>query len=161
MPSFSLFMSQRVESMHNSVLRKLKNCRTGGPIRTRRFTLAALCVLVLSSLFLPVSGWAKRLPPEPVSPVISNGIKYSADGDGRAGHVVATDIATGKELWRKRIFRVHINSWVEADVQFIYITHLTLSPNALLIRAERSRCYTLDLVKHRFRNVACGTEAPH
>jgi len=93
-----------------------------------------------------------------VSPVTSNGIMYSASGNGRAGYVVATDVATGKELWRQRIFKTHIRRKLEEDVQWIFISHLAVDGGNLLVRDEKSRCYTLDLGKHHVRKAACAIE---
>lgn len=112
-------------------------------------------LLLLVAVVAPVVVWGKRVPPEPVTPVVSNGVTYSASGDGRRGYVVATESSTRKELWKVRAFTVHIKFWAEKDVQWVFITGLKLDGNALLIRDERSRCYRLDLTKKRVKRVTC------
>jgi len=57
---------------------------------------------------------AIRVPPPTVSPVVSEGIAYSAHGDGQTGYVIASDVTTGKELWKVKIFHIHIKPWIEA-----------------------------------------------
>jgi hypothetical protein len=99
--------------------------------------------------------WAKRVAPKPVSPVVHAGVTYSAAGDGRGGYVVATESSTGKELWRRKVFTVHIKFWIEEDNQWVFITDLKLDANALLIRDEKSRCNRLDLNKKRVKKESC------
>ena len=41
---------------------------------------------------------AKRVPPKPVAPVVSGGVCYSADGDGKDEYVVAENVSTGQLL---------------------------------------------------------------
>src|SRR3954451_15563710 len=81
--------------------------------------------------FLVVSALAKLMPPKPVTPVISGGIRYSAEGDGRDQYVVAADASTGNVLWRVKVFHTHIKFWVEEDVQWVFITNLKIADNSL------------------------------
>lgn len=90
-----------------------------------------------------------------MSPVLHAGVTYSAAGDGWGGYVVATETSTGKELWKIKIFTVHIKFGMEEDVQWVFITDLSLDSNALLIRDEKSRCYRLDLEKKRVKKDIC------
>ena len=110
--------------------------------------------LICLALFVPAAS-AKRISPKPVSPVVSQGVEYSADGDGRAQYVVATDIATSKELWRVKIFRTRIKPWVEEDNQWVFITDLKLVGNTLTVTDEKSRCYRVDLAKKRVKKEHC------
>ena len=112
-------------------------------------------LLLVAVLAIPTGLWAKRVPPKPVSPVVHAGVTYSAAGDGRGGYVVATETSTGKELWKIKIFTVHIKFGMEEDVQWVFITDLSLDSNALLIRDEKSRCYRLDLDKKRVKKDIC------
>ena len=98
------------------------------------------------------------MPPRPVAPVVANGVQYSADGDGRNGYVVATDMAKGRELWKVKVFHVHIRLWVEEDVQWVYITNLKLLGDTLLVRDERARCYSVDIKNRHHRKHTCGNE---
>ncbi len=113
-----------------------------------------IVVLVLSLVAWPGIS-AKRVPAPKVAPVTQAGVTYSADPDGRTGYVVASDAKTGGELWKVKIYHVHINPFIEEDVQWIYITGLKLSGNALLIRNEAGRCYRLDLAKKSVRKDTC------
>jgi hypothetical protein len=84
--------------------------------------------------FLAVSAQAIRVPPKPVTPVISGGIRYSAEGNGRDQYVVAADASSGNVLWRVKVFHTHINFPVEEDVQWVFITDLKIVGNSLLVR---------------------------
>jgi len=110
--------------------------------------LTALAVMPLSS--------AKRLPPPNVKPVLSGGVEYSAHGDGTHAWVAATDVATHKELWTAKVFRIHTHWWKgEEDNQWVYISDLKLEPNALFIKDERERCYSLDLNTRHVKREHC------
>lgn len=111
--------------------------------------------LLLAVFAIPTGLWAKRVPPKPVSPVVHAGVTYSAAGDWRGGYVVATESLTGKELWKVKVFTVHIKFWMEEDVQWVFITDLQFDANALLIRDEKSRCYRLELNKKRVKKDTC------
>ena len=87
--------------------------------------------------------------------MVHDGVTYSVAGDGREGYVVATETSTGKELWKVKVFTVHMNSWTEECLQWVFITDLSLDSNALLIRDEKSRCYRLDLEKKRVKKDLC------
>jgi hypothetical protein len=115
--------------------------------------LAALIVVAVFSI--PSGLSAKRLEPKPVKPVVSANIEYSADGDGRTGYVVATQVATGKELWRVKIFHIHVKPWLEEDVQWVFISDLKLLDNTLLVRDEKSRCYRVDLATRHVHKSRC------
>ncbi len=115
----------------------------------------AIALVVVAFLQEPVS--AKRVPPRPVTPVVAEGIKYSADGDGIDAYVVATDTETEKEIWKVRVFHTYTKPQTEQDVQFVFITHLTLANKALLVRDERARCYEIGLGKHNVKKLGdCG-----
>ena len=114
--------------------------------------LALRCTLFL---VLVTGSVAKRIPPKPVNPVVSDGIRYSAEGDGRDQYIFARDSSNNKVLWKVRVFHNHVKFWMEEDVQWIYITDLKLSNNLLLVRDERSRCYSVNLKKRRVRRCDC------
>jgi hypothetical protein len=61
---------------------------------------------------------AKRMPPKPVVPVVAGGIRYSAVADGRNGYLVAADDATGKVMWKVKVFHNPIKFWVEGQYDF-------------------------------------------
>lgn len=84
-------------------------------------------------------------------------MKYSVPNDnGRIGHVVASDDRSGKTLWDIKVFEVQIDPKLEEDVQWVFITDLKLVGNALRIKDEKSRCYTLDLTAKKVkRHIFC------
>ena len=81
--------------------------------------------------------------------------------DGRDQYVVATNVVTGQELWRVRVFHTHIKFWIEEDVQWVFITDLKLVDNSLFVRDGKARCYAVDVKGHRVRKALCsGAFAP-
>jgi len=102
-----------------------------------------------------VSAIAKIMPPKPVVPVEANGVRYSADRDGQDQYAVATDIATGKQLWKVKVFHTPIRFWIEEDVQWVFITDLRLMDNTLVVRDGKARCYAVDIKTQRVRKAPC------
>ena len=105
--------------------------------------------------FLPVllllaitSASAKRAAPKPVPPVVVDSVEYSAPFEVM-GFLVATDTRSHRELWRKRIYAVHVNPLLERDVQDVFITSLVVERGALLISNERGELFTLDLATRK------------
>jgi hypothetical protein len=98
---------------------------------------------------------AKRVPPKPVTPVVSGGIRYSAEGDGRDQYVIAEDASSGEQMWRIKVFHNRIKSWIEEDVQWVFITDLKLIDSSLIVRDERSRCYAVNLTKRHVKKRTC------
>ena len=99
---------------------------------------------------------AKIALPKPAVPVEANGIRYSADCDGRDQYVVATDIASGKQLWKVKVFHTYIKFWIEEDVQWVFITDLKLVDSSLFVRDGKARCYAVDINSHRVRKAPCS-----
>lgn len=99
---------------------------------------------------------AKRLPPKPVTPVVSEGIQYSADGDGRNQYVVATDMKSGNKLWRVKVFHNQIKPGLEEDVQWVFITDLKLAGSSVFVKDERERCYSVDLKTRKVMKQTCS-----
>jgi len=119
-----------------------------------RFCFAiALAVVSLSS----VAAIAKIAPLKPVRPVEANGIRYSREGDGRDQYVTATDVATGKRLWRVKVCHTRIKFWMEEDVQLTFITDLKLADGSLFVRDGKARCYSIGITNHRVRKSACSS----
>lgn len=119
---------------------------------TIQFRTVVVCALISISTAMA----AKIAPTKPVPPVECNGVRYSADGDGRDQYVVATDIATGKQLWRVKVFHTHIKPWIEEDVQWVFISDLKLLKNSLFVRGGKERCYTVDVKTHAIGKADCS-----
>jgi hypothetical protein len=104
------------------------------------------CLVLLIVLAIAPLSMAKRVAAPVVNPVVLNGVEYSAHGDGKLAWISATEIATQKELWTAKVFRIHTHWWKGEECnQWIYIFYLKLEQNTLFIKDERSRCYRLDL----------------
>jgi len=116
----------------------------------RLFAIGYILIALLATT-LP----AKRVPPKLVTPVVFEGVRYAADGDGRDQYVVAEDAATGRVLWKVRIFHTRIRFWVEEDVQWVFISHLKIMNNALIVRDERARCYAVELKRRQVKKYQC------
>src|SRR4051812_5211269 len=99
---------------------------------------------------------AKRLPPKEVSPVIYQGVSYSAPlwgwpkGKKENGeYVEARDAKTDKLLWELRIYKVQYDSKLEGDVQDVFITSLKLVDGNLEILNEAGDTFVVDLSKRQ------------
>ena len=117
-----------------------------------QFRAVLACALISVSTAME----AKIAPPKPVPPVESNGVRYSADRDGADQYVVATDTATGKQLWRVKVFHTPIKPWIEEDVQWVFITDLKLVKTSLFIRDGKERCYAVDVKTHAIGKTDCS-----
>jgi hypothetical protein len=120
-----------------------------------------LTITFVALAFLTASAGAKRVSPKPVAPVISNGIRYTADGDGRNQYVVASDASSGIKLWKVKVFHNYIKFWEEEDNQWVFITTLKLVNNSVFVRDEKSRCYSIDLKRKHVKKEQCdGAVSP-
>lgn len=117
-----------------------------------------LC-LFSAFLFLFFSGLAtaKRIPPKEVSPIVANGVRYSAEGDGRDSYLVATSEASGKPLWRVKVFHTRIKFWLEEDNQWVFISDMKLAGASVLVRNEKDRCYSISLKTKRVKKIDCDS----
>jgi hypothetical protein len=112
--------------------------------------VVALGLLLLSAA--PVQ--AKRAVAKSVDPVLIGAVRYSASSETtRMGFVIATDAKSGKELWRQRIYRIFINPFVEADVQWVFIKSLAQQGRTLIITNEREARFRLDLATREVTKV--------
>ena len=105
--------------------------------------LGLFFIAILVGLLSGAPALAKRAAPKPVATVVLNAVEYSAPLD-QMGFVVATDVATRKELWRVRVYEVRVDPALERDVQDVFITSLTVEKGMLVVANERGDRYTLD-----------------
>jgi hypothetical protein len=119
-------------------------------------------LFLLCGAFALLAGFAvaKRVAPKPVPPVIANGVRYSVDRAGRDQYVVAQDVATDRVLWKVRVFHTWIDPFKEEDNQWVFINELKLMGNTLLMKDEKSRCYSIGLATHSVKKQECGGSAP-
>jgi len=121
--------------------------------------LILFAILILC--FFEICATAKRVTPKEVPPVVASGIKYSAHGDGRDSYVVADDEASGKMLWKVKVFHARIKFWRgEEDNQWLFISDLKLVGKSLLVRDEKNRCYSIYLNTKRVKKAHCGNFFP-
>jgi hypothetical protein len=124
-------------------------------------TAHKMVALVSLGLFvLPMAVLAKRKPAPVVEPIVYKDTRYTVPNDkGTRGYVVAWDAATGKQLWEKTIFRKCICPLVEHDVQWVFIKHMRLDGERLILVNERGKTYSLDLKTRRVNKVKQQTSA--
>lgn len=91
---------------------------------------------------------AERMPPKNVRPMIYKGIKFIAPGMGKMGYVEARDTETNKKVWEKKVYNVIINPMLEEDVQWIFISSLSIEDGKLVVVNERGRKYNIDIPKN-------------
>jgi hypothetical protein len=120
------------------------------------------CLLSVSLLLLcSLPATAKRIPPKEVSPIVANGVRYSAEGDGKHSYVVATAECSGKPLWRVKVFHTRIQLWRgEEDNQWVFISDMKLAGDSILVRDEKNRCYSISLTTKHVKKTNCGGSFP-
>ena len=111
--------------------------------------------LVLAAfLVLPWPVLAKRTPAPAVAPIVHEGVRYTVPNDkGTVGYVVAWDAATGRQLWKKTIFRKCICPFFEHDVQWVFTKQMRLDGERLILINERDKIYSLDLKTRRIKKL--------
>ena len=91
--------------------------------------------------------------PEP-EPVLIGGTRYipvlwgKTRGLGQNGGILAAvDIATGRELWVRKIYEISYDGRMEGDKQDLFITDIQVANDgkSLLIRDESRRQFRFDL----------------
>ncbi len=114
-----------------------------------------IAALVLVGLFVPqLVALAKRLPAPVIEPVVHEGVRYTVPNDkGTVGYVVASDAATGKQLWKKILFRTCICPLLEHDVQWVFIKQMRLDGGRLIFVNERGKTYALDLKTRKVKKL--------
>ncbi len=117
-------------------------------------TRKILALALLTWLALPTAVLAKRTPAPVIDPIVHEGVRYTVPNDkGTKGYVVASDASTGKQLWKKTIFRKCICPFVEHDVQWVFLKQMRLDAGRLILVDERGRTYSLDLKTHSVKRL--------
>jgi len=116
------------------------------PAEGRCMVVIRLTIIVLLTLLLPQLGFAKRLPPRKMDPVVYGGIRYVApNDDGRRGYIEAWNVGTNKKLWELTIFNNPIDPNLEEDVQWVFIKGLNIHDGMLLVTSETGKTYQVDV----------------
>jgi len=84
---------------------------------------------------------SKRIPAKFVDPITHNGIEYQTE----LNEVIAKDLNSNKELWRKKVYEIEIDDNLETDVQDIHIDSMQLIFNRLKIRNEDGKWFYFDI----------------
>jgi hypothetical protein len=105
-----------------------------------------LIFILFPLVLLPYVISAKRIAPAKVEPVIHEGIRYVApNDDGRRAYIEASDGQTNRKLWDLTVFTNRIDPTLEEDVQWVFITSLSLRNDMLVVTSERGMTYQIDL----------------
>jgi hypothetical protein len=105
-----------------------------------------LIFILFPLALLPYPTSAKRIAPAKVEPVIHEGVRYLApNDDGRRAYIEAWDIQTNKKFWELTVFTNRIDPKLEEDVQWVFITSLSLRNDMLVVTSERGKTYQIDL----------------
>ncbi|KAF5407295.1 MAG: hypothetical protein Udaeo2_26120 [Candidatus Udaeobacter sp.] len=105
-----------------------------------------LALLVCVMAFLPCLAAAKRIPPAKVAPVVYENIRYVAPNDeSRRAYIEAWDIQTNSKLWDLTVFTNRIDPKLEEDVQWVFISELSLRDGTFIVKSERGTTYQVDL----------------
>jgi hypothetical protein len=102
--------------------------------------------LLLVACLWPVAAFAKRAAPKRVPPLVYNGVEYRARD---ACFVEATDVTSGKKLWRTKVYQVWIIPLLEEDVQWVFISDMQVQGDKLLVKNELGKNFRLDLKSGR------------
>jgi len=104
----------------------------------------------------------KRRPPEPVPPVVIDGIRYEAPLTGGevderqdGGIVAAIDDKTGRLLWTEIIYKIKRDPDIEDDKTEVYIKSMLPTSNlkALKIVNEEGKNFQLDLATRKVKKI--------
>lgn len=106
-------------------------------------------IIALMVVYYATTVHAEHVTPKPVTPVIKDGIEYSAPLDlYLMGYVVAKDIKTNSVIWKRQIYEVKFEGEgeiPESDALERYITNLAIEGENLLIVNERWQRFKLNL----------------
>lgn len=123
--------------------------------------LRVVCTVVS---LLSLSSYAKRSGPAEVPPVVVGGVRFEAphfdNPCGQTGGcVVASDAATGTQLWWVKVYTTVYDPSLEKDVQDVFITSLSTSAASLQATDEKGRTFTIDARSRVVRGPNCASVA--
>ena len=136
--------------------------------RERRLTTAFLAVLL--ALGGPPAAHAKRRPPAGIDPVVAGGVRYVVPHFGalhgkeqNGGYVQAWDVASGKLMWDRMVYRVVHDPALEGDAQDVFIVRIGVGDAALFVEDELGNTFEMDLASGHVRSLlrkSSRTQAP-
>jgi hypothetical protein len=125
-------------------------------------------VTLLAFALIHVHAFAKRLPPEKVPPVMSDGVKYLAPHvtlDYQStyglpscpiGCIEARDAKSDKLLWQVLVYKIVYDSTLESDVQDVFIRSLEIKDGYLLVENELGEKFSVDLKNRKIKRFVVG-----
>jgi hypothetical protein len=115
----------------------------------RHAVVAATVALAATPAF------AKRGPPPDVPPVVYEGVRYEAPPSAlsnpcgqEGGCIAAYDDATGALLWSVDVYCTEYDPNRELDVQWVYITSLSIEDGKISVTNERDLHFSIDVHTH-------------
>ena len=117
----------------------------------RRSQVSPLLVslVIFMTCFVTSRADAKRMAPREVSPVIWNGVRYTAPrygcGFAHPGCIEASDAETGRTLWQVEVYQIQYRSDLGKDVQDVFIVSLKVEANVLVVTNEHGETYEVNL----------------
>ncbi|MBX3027170.1 hypothetical protein KF840_19900 [bacterium] len=118
--------------------------------------------LSLAAIVVATAAAAKHASPAVIEPVVYQGARIVVpNDDGTRGYIEAYGEATGRKLWDLTIYRVWIwpFSFMETDIQWIFIRSMVLEGNSLAITDEHGRVFCVDLETRTVERVEIAAEA--
>lgn len=103
-----------------------------------------------------------RIAPPSVADVVRDGVRFTQAVDGRqlgykqmCGVLVATDEASGAQLWTLPVYDNEIDPALESDVQWVYFRSMDFDPDGQLrIENERSKVFLVDINSRSVKSLA-------
>lgn len=106
---------------------------------------------------------AKRGPPPDVPPLVYQGVRYEAPPGAmenpcgqEGGCVVAYDDASGASLWSVEVYCSHYDPNLELDVQWVYVTSLSIKDGQIAVTNEKNQHFSIDPLTHAVTGDARG-----
>jgi hypothetical protein len=134
------------------------NVHTPGRLGVVLFAAWVAAVVLSAS-----TAFGKRVPPPPVAPVVSEGVRYEAPPFSNpcgqnGGCVVAFDDATGAQLWSLKVYCTQYNPNLESDVQDVFITSIVVNERQLAVTDEKGRHFSIDPATRQVSGDARGCQ---
>jgi hypothetical protein len=104
---------------------------------------------------------AKRGPVPVVEPVTHQGVRYRVvdfESCREGGCIEALDATTGQKLWSLKVYCPKIDSTIEEDVQWVFISALAIDGNRLLVTHEDGGHFSVDLATREVSGDARGCD---
>jgi len=111
-------------------------------------------LLTFLIVLISLSAHAKKLATAIVNPITYQGIIYQtipwavANGtDQNGGFIAAVEVASGKVIWLRQLYKTSYTSGMERDAKDVFIESLELnsSKTGLIIKNENEQIFSLSL----------------